>query len=76
MMDCVKNVSSLKIIQDRFLFLNFLYYVFRRFEKMKCSICGADARYMVALDSTLSSVAKQHVRKYAARCKKCLDKKE
>ena len=43
---------------------------------MKCSICGADASYMVAVDSTLSSVAKQHVRKYAGRCKNCQDKKE
>ena len=43
---------------------------------MKCSICGAEASYMVALDSTFSGVAKQHVRKYAARCKNCVDKKE
>jgi len=43
---------------------------------MKCSICGAQASYMVALDSELSSVMKQHVRKYAARCKNCTDKKE
>ncbi len=43
---------------------------------MKCSICGADACYMVALDSTLSRIAKQFVNKYAARCKQCQDKKE
>jgi transcription elongation factor Elf1 len=43
---------------------------------MKCSICGAEASYMVAIDSSLSGVVKQHVRKYAARCKNCLDKKE
>ena len=43
---------------------------------MKCSICGKDACYMVAVDSTLSSVAKQHVRKYAGRCKDCVEKKE
>lgn len=43
---------------------------------MKCSICGNEASYMVALDSTLSAVAKQHVRKYAARCKNCQDKRE
>jgi hypothetical protein len=43
---------------------------------MKCSICGKEASYMVAVDSTFSGVAKQHVRKYAARCKNCLDKKE
>ena len=43
---------------------------------MKCSICGKPASYMVAVDSTFSGVAKQHVRKYAARCKNCVDKKE
>jgi hypothetical protein len=43
---------------------------------MKCSICGKQASYMVAVDSTLSGVAKQHVRKYAGRCKGCIDKKE
>lgn len=43
---------------------------------MKCSICGAEASYMVAVDSTLGSVMKQHVRKYAARCPNCVDKKE
>ena len=43
---------------------------------MKCSICGKNACYMVAIDSTLSGVAKQHVRKYAGRCKNCLEKKE
>jgi hypothetical protein len=42
---------------------------------MKCSICGKEASYMVAVDSTLSGVAKQHVRKYAGRCKNCVDKK-
>ena len=40
---------------------------------MKCEKCGADACYMVAVDSTISSVAKQHVRKYAGRCKQCVD---
>jgi hypothetical protein len=43
---------------------------------MKCSKCGADAIYMVAVDSTLSGVAKQHIRKYAGRCKECQDQKE
>ena|GEM_PF-4384191 len=43
---------------------------------MKCSICGADACYMVAVDSTVSGVLKQHVRKFAGRCKDCVDKKE
>jgi len=43
---------------------------------MKCSICGADACYMVALDSKLSRIAKQFVNKYAARCRQCQDKKE
>ncbi|MBU1199324.1 MAG: hypothetical protein KKF46_04790 [Nanoarchaeota archaeon] len=43
---------------------------------MKCSICGADACYMVAVDSRLSRIAKQFVDKYAGRCKNCQDKKE
>ncbi|MBN2202693.1 MAG: hypothetical protein JW700_00705 [Candidatus Aenigmarchaeota archaeon] len=43
---------------------------------MKCSICGADACYMVAVDSRLSRIAKQVVDKYAARCRNCIDKKE
>lgn len=43
---------------------------------MKCSICGKDACYMIAVDSTISGVIKHHVRKYAGRCKKCLGKKE
>jgi hypothetical protein len=43
---------------------------------MKCSICGADACYMVAVDSRLSRIAKHVVDKYAARCKQCQDKKE
>jgi hypothetical protein len=43
---------------------------------MKCSICGAEACYMVALDSRLSRIAKHVVDKYAARCKQCEDKKE
>lgn len=42
---------------------------------MKCSLCGKEASYMVAVDSTLSGVAKQHVRTYAGRCEKCLGKK-
>jgi len=43
---------------------------------MKCSICGADASYLIALDNKLSRIAKQFVNKYAARCKQCVDKKE
>ena len=43
---------------------------------MKCSICGADASYMVASDKLISRIAKQFVNKYAARCKQCVDKKE
>lgn len=43
---------------------------------MKCEICGKDACYMVAVDSTLSAVAKQHVRAFAGRCKKCVDEKD
>lgn len=43
---------------------------------MECSICGAKACYMVAVDSRLSRIAKQVVDKYAARCKFCQDKKE
>ena len=43
---------------------------------MKCSICGAEANYMVAVDSRLSRIAKQVVDKYAARCKICQDKNE
>ena len=43
---------------------------------MKCSICGKEARYMIALDSSFSGVVKQHVRKYAGRCKDCLEKRE
>jgi len=43
---------------------------------MKCSICGADACYMVALDSRISRIAKQFVDKYAGRYKQCKDKKE
>lgn len=43
---------------------------------MKCSICGADASYMVSMDSLLSKIAKQHVNRYAGRCKNCVDKKE
>jgi len=43
---------------------------------MKCSICGADACYIVAVDSRLSRIAKQVVDKYAGRCKECQDKKE
>ena len=41
---------------------------------MKCSLCGAQACYMVAVDSRLSRIAKQVVDKYAARCKICKDK--
>ena len=43
---------------------------------MKCSICGADASYMVAVDRYIGRIAKQFVNKYAARCKQCVDKKE
>ncbi len=43
---------------------------------MKCSICGADACYMVAVDSRLSRIAKQVVDKYAGRCQQCQDLKE
>jgi hypothetical protein len=43
---------------------------------MKCSLCGADACYMVAVDSRFSRVLKHVVDKYAARCKQCQDKKE
>jgi len=43
---------------------------------MKCSICGAEAYYLVAVDSRLSRIAKQVVDKYAARCKHYQDKKE
>ena len=42
---------------------------------MKCEICGADAVYMVAVDSRLSRIAKQVVDAYAGRCKKCMGKK-
>ncbi len=42
---------------------------------MKCEKCGADAFYMVAVDSTISAVAKQHVRKFAGRCRQCVDQK-
>ena len=43
---------------------------------MKCSICGADACYMVAVDSRLSRILKHVVDKYAGRCKNCQNKKE
>jgi hypothetical protein len=43
---------------------------------MKCSICGADAQYLVAMDTRISRILKQFVDKYAARCKNCQDKKE
>ncbi|MBW2991696.1 hypothetical protein KY345_00580 [Candidatus Woesearchaeota archaeon] len=43
---------------------------------MKCSICGAEASYMVAMDSRLSRIVKHVVDKYAARCRQCVDKKE
>ncbi len=43
---------------------------------MKCSICGNDATHMVALDSLISKIAKQHVNLYAGRCKTCVDMKE
>lgn len=41
---------------------------------MKCEKCGADACYMVAVDSPISGIVKQHVRKFAGRCKQCVDK--
>jgi hypothetical protein len=43
---------------------------------MKCSICGAEAQYLVAVDSRMSRILKHVVDKYAARCKQCQDKKE
>jgi len=43
---------------------------------MKCSICGAEASYMVAVDSRVSRILKHVVDKYVARCKNCQDKKE
>jgi len=43
---------------------------------MKCSICGKEACYMVAVDSRISRILKHVVDKYAARCKDCKDKKE
>jgi hypothetical protein len=43
---------------------------------MKCSICGADASYMVAVDSRVSRILSHVTDKYAARCKQCVDKKE
>jgi len=43
---------------------------------MKCSICGAEANYMVAVDSRISRILKHVVDEYAARCKQCRDKKE
>jgi len=43
---------------------------------MKCSICGAEANYMVAVDNRFSRILKHVVDKYAARCKQCQDKKE
>ncbi|MFC1768640.1 hypothetical protein ACFLZX_02655 [Nanoarchaeota archaeon] len=43
---------------------------------MKCSLCGADASYLVAVDSRASRILKQFVDKYAARCRQCQDKKE
>ncbi len=42
---------------------------------MKCEKCGADACYMIAVDSTVSGVLKQHVRKFAGRCKQCVNEK-
>jgi len=43
---------------------------------MKCSICGADAQYMVALDSRISRILSHVTDKYAARCKNCMNNKE
>ena len=43
---------------------------------MKCSICGGEAQYMVAMDSRVKRIVSHVVDKYAARCRNCQDKKE
>ncbi len=41
---------------------------------MRCEICGADACYMVAKDNVFGAMIRNHVRKFAGRCKQCEDK--
>ena len=43
---------------------------------MKCSICGAEACYMVAISSRISRILSHVTDMYAGRCKQCKDKKE